>query len=47
MLDVREGEAPFSVVNAKTDWGVCRLPHEWRRDATNAGVQAPVEAGRA
>ena len=37
MLDVREGEAPFSVVNPKTDWGVCRLPHEWRHDAPPAG----------
>ena len=47
MLDVREGEAPFSIVNSKTDWGVCRLPHEWRHDATHAGQQAPVEGGRA
>lgn len=47
MLDVREGEAPFSIVNSKTDWGVCRLPHEWRHDATHAGPQAPVEGGRA
>ena len=47
MLDVREGEAPFSVVNPKTDWGVCRLPHEWRHDAPRADRQAPVEAGRA
>lgn len=47
MLDVKEGEAPFSVVNPKTDWGVCRLPHEWRHDAPRADRQAPVEAGRA
>jgi hypothetical protein len=47
MLDVREGEAPFSIVNSKTDWGVCRLPHEWRHDASHAGPQAPVEGGRA
>lgn len=40
MLDVKEGEAPFSVVNPKTDWGVCRLPHEWRHDGTQ------VVAGR-
>lgn len=46
MLDVREGEAPFSVVNPKTDWGVCRLPHEWRHDAPAAGREA-VEGERA
>jgi len=47
MLDAREGEAPFSVVNPKTDWGVCRLPHEWRHDAPRADRWLPVEAGRA
>lgn len=47
MLDVREGEAPFSVVNPKTDWGVCRLPHEWRHDTPRVDGQIPVEAGRA
>lgn len=47
MLDVREGEAPFSIVNSKTDWGVCRLPHEWRHDAGHAASQAPIEGGRA
>jgi lipopolysaccharide transport system ATP-binding protein len=47
MLDVREGEAPFSIVNSKTDWGVCRLPHEWRHDAGHAVLQAPIEGGRA
>ncbi|MEW6273033.1 MAG: ABC transporter ATP-binding protein [Thermodesulfobacteriota bacterium] len=38
MLDVREGEAPFSIVNSKTDWGVCRLPHVWRADVTAEGL---------
>jgi len=47
MLDVREGEAPFSVVNPKTDWGVCRLPHVWRHDGTQAAVQEAVGGGRA
>jgi len=47
MLDVREGEAPFSVVNSRTDWGVCRLPHEWRHDVAHVAPQAPVEGGRA
>ena len=32
MLDVREGEAPFSVTNPKTDWGVSRLPHIWTHE---------------
>ncbi len=30
LLDVREGEAPFSVVNPLTDWGVSRLAHAWQ-----------------
>jgi lipopolysaccharide transport system ATP-binding protein len=47
MLDVREGEAPFSVVNPSTDWGVCRLPHEWRHDAMRAERQVPVGGGHA
>jgi lipopolysaccharide transport system ATP-binding protein len=47
MLDVREGEAPFSVVNSKTDWGVCRLPHEWRHDAVRAAAPTSIEGGRA
>jgi lipopolysaccharide transport system ATP-binding protein len=48
MLDVREGEAPFSVVNPKTDWGVCRLPHEWRHDAMGAidASRSAQDAGR-
>lgn len=36
MLDVREGEAPFSVTNPKTDWGVCRLPHVWGHEGADA-----------
>jgi lipopolysaccharide transport system ATP-binding protein len=47
MLDVREGEAPFSIVNSKTDWGVCRLPHEWRSTVARAAGLVPVEGGRA
>lgn len=47
MLDVREGEAPFSIVNTKTDWGVVRLPHVWRSDAERAGRLSPIEGGRA
>ncbi|MBY0279958.1 ABC transporter ATP-binding protein [Candidatus Binatia bacterium] len=47
MLDVREGEAPFSVVNPKTDWGVCRLPHEWRHDGTQVSDREAVGDGRA
>ncbi|MFM7736209.1 MAG: ABC transporter ATP-binding protein [Alphaproteobacteria bacterium] len=45
MLDVREGEAPFSIVNSKADWGVCRLAHEWRSEA--GPEAAPTEVGRA
>ncbi len=29
LLDVREGEAPFTIVNPVADWGVSRLPHVW------------------
>jgi len=47
MLDVREGEAPFSIVNSKTDWGVCRLPHEWRHGVGHTVGQTPSEGGRA
>jgi lipopolysaccharide transport system ATP-binding protein len=48
MLDVREGEAPFSIVNSKTDWGVCRLPHVWRADAGTAGpANLPTGGGHA
>jgi lipopolysaccharide transport system ATP-binding protein len=47
MLDVREGEAPFSVVNPKTDWGVCRLPHEWRHDGTQVSDREAVGGERA
>jgi lipopolysaccharide transport system ATP-binding protein len=46
LLDVREGEAPFSITNSKADWGVCRLPHEWRTNAT-VGRPAVAEGGRA
>ncbi len=47
MLDVREGEAPFSVVNPKTDWGVCRLPHEWRHGGTRVEDREAVGGERA
>lgn len=47
MLDVREGEAPFSVVNPRTDWGVCRLPHEWRHDEAQVSDREVVGGGRA
>jgi lipopolysaccharide transport system ATP-binding protein len=47
MLDVKEGEAPFSVVNPKTDWGVCRLPHEWRHDGTHVAGREAVGGERA
>lgn len=38
LLDVKEGEAPFSVTNPKTDWGVCRLPHVWSHDGSDAAA---------
>lgn len=38
MLDVREGEAPFSVTNPKTDWGVSRLPHAWSHEGARAAA---------
>ncbi len=47
MLDVREGEAPFSIVNPKTDWGVCRLAHEWRSVTEGEAGLVAVEGGRA
>lgn len=47
MLDVKEGEAPFSIVNSKADWGVCRLSHEWRSAEGPGEGPAPVEVGRA
>ena len=47
MLDVKEGEAPFSVVNPRTDWGVCRLPHEWRHDGTQVAGREAVGGERA
>ena len=47
MLDVREGEAPFSVVNPKTDWGVCRLPHEWQHGGTLVEDREAVGGERA
>lgn len=47
LLEVKEGEAPFSIVNSKADWGVCRLPHHWRRDIVPAAGGDGEEAGRA
>jgi lipopolysaccharide transport system ATP-binding protein len=48
MFDVKEGEAPFSVMNSKADWGVCRLPHVWRRNTdVHAGESLRSESGRA
>lgn len=38
LLDVKEGEAPFSVTNPKTDWGVCRLPHVWSHDGSGTAA---------
>jgi lipopolysaccharide transport system ATP-binding protein len=46
MLDVKEGEAPFSVVNPKTDWGVSRLPHVWHHEC-EARTPVADEDGRA
>ncbi len=45
MLDVKEGEAPFSIVNSKADWGVCRLSHTWVEDL--GAEAAGAEGGRA
>jgi lipopolysaccharide transport system ATP-binding protein len=47
VLDLKEGEAPFSVVNPGTDWGVCRLPHVWGEDLAPARQQSREEGGRA
>lgn len=47
LLDVREGEAPFSVVNPKTDWGVCRLPHAWSNEVGATGRPTSAEGGLA
>jgi lipopolysaccharide transport system ATP-binding protein len=47
LLDLKEGEAPFSVVNPRTDWGVCRLPHVWGEEAPRAWQQSQEEGGRA
>ncbi|HZR83313.1 MAG TPA: ABC transporter ATP-binding protein [Candidatus Binatia bacterium] len=47
MLEVKEGEAPFSIVNSKADWGVCRLPHVWRDDVEPGRQPAAAEDGRA
>ncbi len=46
LLDAKEGEAPFSVVNPGTDWGVCRLPHEWGEELA-CGSAREAEVGRA
>ena len=47
MLEVKEGEAPFSIVNSKADWGVSRLSHDWRSDSAPVGQPATAEDGRA
>ena len=47
MLDVKEGEAPFSIVNSTADWGECRLAHEWRSVDGPGGDPAGPEVGRA
>lgn len=47
MLDVKEGEAPFSVTNPKTDWGVCRLPHVWGYETVGSAGQDESEGDRA
>ena len=44
VFDVKEGEAPFSIVNSKADWGVCRLPHTWKEEP---GQPVGAEGGRA
>jgi lipopolysaccharide transport system ATP-binding protein len=47
LLDLKEGEAPFSVVNPSTDWGVFRLPHVWGDDAPRIVPRPHEEEGRA
>ena len=47
LLDLKEGEAPFSVVNPRTDWGVFRLPHVWDEDASQVALRSHEEGGRA
>ena len=47
MLDVKEGEAPFSVVNPRTDWGVSRLPHSWGHEGAEIAEVAAREEHRA
>jgi lipopolysaccharide transport system ATP-binding protein len=47
MLDVKEGEASFSVVNPKTDWGVSRLPHFWSEEGCDEQQPRAGEGGRA
>ncbi len=39
LLDVREGEAPFFVVNSMADWGVSRLPHVWTAPGGRSGSE--------
>ena len=46
LLDVREGEAPFSVTNPKADWGVSRLPHTWSNELPG-GRNGSAEGNRA
>jgi lipopolysaccharide transport system ATP-binding protein len=45
MFDVQEGEAPFSVINPKTDWGVCRLAHVWEGDPPGRASRRVEDGG--
>ena len=47
LLDLKEGEAPFSVVNPRADWGVFRLQHFWGNDVPRTAPQPHEEGGRA
>ncbi len=47
MLDVKEGEAPFSVTNPGTDWGVCRLRHVWSGELPDEAPRGEKGEGRA
>lgn len=47
LLDVKEGEATFLVVNPGTDWGVCRLPHVWGTEESRAARSRREGEGRA
>jgi len=47
LLDLKEGEAPFSVVNPRADWGVFRLQHVWGNDVPRIAPRPHEEGGRA